>query len=320
MRRNLIVLCVLTLIGGVPFDLSAATLNGFDLRGAEVPAGRISQGGPPRDGIPALDQPRFVPASQVQGLKDEASVLGLDRNGVRKAYPIAIMNWHELVNDRFESEPVLISYCPLCGSGMAFRATIAGQARRFAVSGLLYNSDVLFYDRESESLWSQIDRRAISGPMQGERLEQIPLTLTTWAQWRAAHPDTQVLANDQGFQRNYRDDPYAGYERSRKLFFKVAARAPREYHTKERVLGIRRGQDTLALPFVELRRHGQRAFPVTVGGERLTVRWDAASSTARLIDAAGEPAVHTIAFWFAWFAFHPDTRVFRAETRAPAQP
>lgn len=308
----------------------AKTINGFDLKGASVPQREIIQGGPPRDGIPALDDPRFQSIAEAFWLNDDDPVLGLVRNGLAKAYPIAILNWHELVNDQFNDERVLVSYCPLCGTGMAFSSDIEANVAAdpetdmdadmdadsirldFGVSGLLYNSDVLFYDRQTQSLWSQIDRQAITGHYQGTRLQQLPLELTTWGQWRLRAPDTLVLSKDQGFARDYRDSPYAGYEESKRLFFRVAASIPQDYHTKERVLGIARGDQALALPFVELREQGRAEFEVTFAGAQYRVQWDAARETARLIHLDGTPAVHTIAFWFAWFAFHPATEVFKA--------
>jgi len=171
---------------------SGQELNGFDLSGALVPPRAIERGGPPRDGIPSIDQPRFVAAGQ-SGLRDSDRVLGVARNGIVRAYPVRILNWHEIVNDRLAGEPVAITYCPLCGTGMAFSARAADRELSFGVSGLLYNSDVLLYDRATGSLWSQIMSRAVTGPLRGTSLTAVPLTHTTWADWRARHPRTEVL-------------------------------------------------------------------------------------------------------------------------------
>ncbi|MEM1433538.1 MAG: DUF3179 domain-containing protein [Pseudomonadota bacterium] len=299
---------------GLSLTLEVQGLNGFDLSNLEVPRRYVSQGGPPKDGIPALDAPRFVAAPDASTwLEDEAPVLGLELRGVQKAYPLSILNWHELVNDRYGSQPVLISFCPLCGTGMGFEAALDGERLVFGVSGLVYNSDLLFYDRQSESLWSQIDRRAVSGPLRGRTLTQLPLQRMTWAQWRERYPNTVVLDREQGFSRDYSDDPYAGYEQSRRLFFKVAGRIPKDYHHKEKVVGLRRGEDRLAIPYKELRALGQPSLQVRVGDETLTIRWHDAQSTVEVLDAEGTPAVHTIAFWFAWYAFHPETRIYRAQ-------
>lgn len=161
----------------------ASLLNGFDLQGALVPAEAILPGGPPRDGIPAIDRPRFVDAAR-SGLAPKDRVLGLRLGREARAYPVRILNWHESVNDRVDGRPVAVTYCPLCGSGVAFDARVAGQEASFGVSGLLYNSDVLLYDRGTQSLWSQIMGRAISGPLKGTPLVSLPLTHTSWTDWR----------------------------------------------------------------------------------------------------------------------------------------
>ena len=291
----------------------AKTVNGFDLSGASVPASEISQGGPPRDGIPAIDQPKFVAVAEVDWLEDDALVLGLQYNDQTRAYPIEILNWHELVNDVFGDQGVLISFCPLCGTGMAFNAEVEGERLDFGVSGLLHNSDILFYDRQSDSLWSQIKREAITGRWQDIQLQQLPLEHTTWKKWREANPQSQVLDNKQGFSRNYKDDPYSGYEKTRRLFFKVAGPKRGAYHPKERVLGLVEGDQTLAIPFVELRSQAKDEFTIDFSGEPVTIVWDEDTNTATAKTEDGQIRVHTIAFWFAWSAFHPKTEVFKAD-------
>jgi len=285
--------------------LQAKEVNGFELRGASVPPSQIRHGGPPRDGIPAINEPNFVEAEQAHSL-----VLGLSFNGETRAYPIEILNWHELVNDVVGEQGILISYCPLCGTGMAFRSEIGGERLQFGVSGLLYNSDVLFYDRQSESLWSQIKRQAISGFYKETKLEQLPSEHSTWANWRRANPTTQVLDQNQGFSRNYKDDPYLGYEKTKRLFFKVAGRKRQEY---QRVLGLVDGDQALAIPFSELRKQMLDEFSLTFAGRTLTIQWDQATNTATAKGVDGQVQVHTIAFWFAWAAFHSDTAIYKAE-------
>jgi len=143
-------------------------MNGFKISDPLVPARLIQGGGPPRDGIPSIDAPRFVAADVAKNISATDRVLGLHVNNIAKAYPIRILNHHEIVNDRFATMPVAITFCPLCGTGIAFDAVVDGKARKFGVSGLLYNSDVLMYDRETESLWSQILGKAVNGPSKGQ--------------------------------------------------------------------------------------------------------------------------------------------------------
>ena len=193
---------------------------------------------------------------------------------------------------------------------MAFSTDLDGQELIFGVSGLLYNSDVLLYDRGSESLWSQLMMQAISGPMKGQRLQALPISHTSWEDWSQRHPDTLVLSTDTGFSRDYRKDPYAGYSQSKGLYFPVAARS-RQYHPKERVLGVEIDGAFKAYPFAELSRLEGGRVTDTLNGEPITVRFNAKALSAQAYDSQGAPLPATTSFWFAWYAFHPDTKVFQ---------
>ncbi len=286
----------------------AAQHNGFVLDGASVPVREIKRGGPPRDGIPAIDRPKFVPSSAARFLQPEDRVLGYaDRHGA-KAYPIRIMNWHEIVNDESGDDGLLITYCPLCGTGMAFSVV---HGKTFGVSGLLYNSDVLLYDRETESLWSQIMGRAIAGPRQGELLELVPLRPTTWDAWRSAYPDTLVLSPETGYRIDYQVDPYEGYDRSKRLMFSVSSR-DQSYHPKALVTGVVIDGKARAYPFEELAKLSEPLVE-QIGSTTIRVRYDGAAKSAwleRLDGGAATDLASVTAFWFAWYAFHPDTSVF----------
>ncbi|MBA3591616.1 DUF3179 domain-containing protein [Methylibium sp.] len=290
---------------------SAQTLNGFDLSGALVPAAAIERGGPPRDGIPAIDRPRFVAAAQA-GLREGDRVLGLVRNGIARAYPVRILNWHEIVNDRLGDEAVAVTYCPLCGTGMAFEARVAGRELVFGVSGLLYNSDVLLYDRATDSLWSQILARAVTGPLTGTALTQVPLTHTSWADWRTRHPRTEVLSTDTGHVRDYARDPYEGYDRVPRLIFDVQHRDER-LPLKAWVLGLRLNGAAKAYPFETLAQRADARGRLwdTLGGQRVEIRYDRTHRSAEAFDAKGRPLPGTMAYWFAWVAFHPRTELLK---------
>ncbi len=295
----------------------AQTLNGFDLHDSLVPPVEILAGGPPRDGIPAIDAPKFVPAGKANlGAADR--VLGLAREGVAKAYPVKILNWHEIVNDRLGDDPIAVTYCPLCGTGIAYRAQIAGKAATFGVSGLLYNSDLLLYDRSTQSLWSQILAQAVAGALKGERLAPLALTHTTWADWRARHPDTLVLSEDTGFARDYSRDPYAGYASSTRTMFPTSRQSAR-FPPKEPVLGVERNGHRKAYAFSELSKAlGERTSGTIddrLGGERLSIFFDRDHRTAHVVDGAGRELPAYVAFWFAWFAFYPDGEIYAASAR-----
>jgi hypothetical protein len=285
--------------------------NGFDVAGALVPIERIERGGPPKDGIPAIDRPRFV-AAAAAGLRADERVLGVVIDGVARAYPVRILNWHEVVNDSFGETPVAITYCPLCGTGLAFDAHVAGRVLSFGVSGLLYNSDVLLYDRATESLWSQLKQSAVTGPLKGTRLKALPLEHTGWADWLARHPQTQVLSTETGFARDYGRDPYAGYERIQRLMFEVEHRDAR-FALKEWVLGVDLDGTPKAYPFSVLERavDGQGELHDRLAGRPIIIQFDRRHRTARVLDASRRPLPGVMAFWFAWVAFHPQTEVHR---------
>ncbi len=314
-RRSVPLLMLVLLTGGIPRQahsaakLKAQVKNGFDLQGSLVPVTEIEHGGPPRDGIPALDRPQFVPAASADYLKPDDRVLGLELNGIVKAYPIRILDWHEIANDDFNGEPVVVTYCPLCGTGVAFSAEIGGSRKTFGVSGLLYNSDVLLYDRQTESLWSQLLGKAVTGPLKGTELKLIPMRHTTWRAWKREHPDTQVLDIRTGYRRNYRDTAYRGYDKSRSVMFPVSHR-DRRYHPKEQVIGIEVDRQFKAYPFVELARTSG-VIHDTINGLKIRVVFDAENASAVVFDEAGNELPGVTGFWFAWVAFHPDTDVFQ---------
>lgn len=287
-------------------------LNGFRLDDTAVPPRDIHPGGPPRDGIPAIDRPVFIPAREAMHLKPADRILGVEWLDIARAYPISILNWHEVVNDRFGDDAIVIAFCPLCGTGMAFRARIGEKDHQFGVSGLLYNSDVLLYDRQTESLWSQIMAKAISGPMRGQRLIFLPTSHTTWGEWVKRHPKSEVLSAETGYARDYGRDPYAGYRESAELMFPVAIQ-DRRLHPKEQVIGLSLGGEHKAYPFSALSRGGAKAVEDRVGAQRVRIEFDPEARTGRVFDAQGREIPSLIAFWFAWRAFHPETALYEAK-------
>lgn len=288
--------------------LGQRSAGNFDLSKHSVPLEQIVGGGPGKDGIPALLSPKFVLASGAWFLKEEDRVLGLSMGTEAKAYPIKILNWHEIVNDVIGSSSVVVTYCPLCGTGIGFDAHVNGQRSTFGVSGLLYQSDLLMYDHHTASLWSQIAMEAVAGPLTGTKLAPVFLEHTTWGEWRSAHPHTLVLSTKTGHFRNYDRDPYLGYAERRDLLFDTAHFNP-SYHPKEWVLGLEVNGVFKAYPFAELKK---LKAPLTdqVNGQTINVRFNPRAQSASVTDAAGRPLPSMMAFWFAWYAFHPDTQVF----------
>lgn len=223
-----------------------------------VPSNQIVSGGPGKDGIPALTRPRAVSAAEGDRfLARDALVLGLTLNGEARAYPHNVLWWHEIVNDVVGGMAVAVSYCPLTGSGMVYDATIEGGTREFGVSGLLFDNNLILYDRVAqESLWSQMRVEGICGPLASTAPRLLPVVQSTWEAWRALHPETTVVSFETGFRRNYGQYPYGNYDQlgDNQLLFPQSFTDPRR-PMKELVLGIAR--DGVA-----------RAYPYGVLGER----------------------------------------------------
>lgn len=140
---------------------NAKSMLGFDLSRAIIPAKEIRRGGPPPDGIPSIDEPKFTPVAEVDFLEPDDTVIAFEKDGVARAYPFRILIWHEIVNDVVADQPIAVVYCPLCGTAMVFDRRYDDQTLEFGVSGLLYNSDVLMFDRQSKSLWSQLGLKSV---------------------------------------------------------------------------------------------------------------------------------------------------------------
>jgi len=308
-RKSLVLLTALLAVTFITNSAAAASLNGFNLSQSSLPVAQIYRGGPAKDGIPVIDKPIFIAADQMRKLNANDMVLGITDGTHSKAYPIRILNWHEVVNDQLGDMPTLVTYCPLCGSGMVFERTFNGQVLDFGVSGLLYNSDVLLFDRQTDSLWSQIKKQAVTGTKQGLRLQPIAVQHTSWARWKKIHPHTQVLSFDTGYSRQYSSNPYDGYEETSATLFPVKFRAE-GFHPKQRVVGIEVNGESRAWPLVELAKAGQPLRDY-VGGKAVVVHYHSASQTAWLQDAQGKELTSVTLFWFAWAAFHDNTSVYR---------
>ena len=173
----------------------------------------ILSGGPPRDGIPSIDEPQFISIAEAEEwLADVEPVIALEINGDARAYPIQVITWHEIVNDTVGGEPVVVTFCPLCNSAIVFERRIDGEEVEFGVSGLLRNSDLIMYDRTDESLWQQFTGEGIVGNHSGKQLAFLPSGLVSFADFKNAFPDGVILSRETGFNRRYGENPYAGYD------------------------------------------------------------------------------------------------------------
>ena len=251
----------------------------------------VRSGGPPKDGIPSIDDPQFASAGATD-LDDGEPVFGLVRDGVARAYPQYVLAHHEIVNDEVAGDGVAVTYCPLTGTAQGFER---GDVE-FGVSGNLLNSNLVMYDRRGDSRWPQVLATAISGPMAGATLREFRLVWTTWGRWRAAHPDTEIMTEETGYARRYGSDPYGDYN------------PPRGYYANDR---------TLFPPLVE----DDRASPKTVVVGARTASGAAAFDKQALLDAgvltatAGETplvAVADPALRTAYVYADPDGRDVRS--------
>jgi len=234
-----------------------------------VDLNRIFSGGPAPDGIPPIDDPRFQTASTVDWLRCNEPVLSLSVNGEARAYPVQIMTWHELVNDTFGDVPVTVSFCPLCNSALAYNRQLGDRTVTFGTSGRLFNSSLVMYDRETESLWTHFNGAAVVGQLTGTQLELLPIQTTSWASFVQANPDGLVLTRDTGHNRSYGVNPYAGYDDVNTSPFLFDGESDPRLAAKERVVGIRRGGDNAAVVLEGLSAAG--VLEVEVAGELLSV-------------------------------------------------
>jgi len=286
------------------------------LKRSLIPRNEIRQGGPGKDGIPSLTEPRFLSPSKASFLKADDRVIGVAIGREARAYPLRILDWHEAVNDRMGGIPLLVTYCPLCDSAAVFdRRTSAGELQ-FGISGLLYNNNVLLYDRTEsgdESLWSQMMAQAVSGPRAGQRLKVLPCELTLWNNWKTRYPHTLVLSTDTGYRRVYSASPYAMYFRHNRLMFPIKP-IDKRLPLKTPVLGVWVGPKARAYP---LSAFDPDDKPVRLGqeldGARFTVVYDPVARSLR-VEKAGPRVRWMYAFWFAWYAFHPETDLFASST------
>ncbi|MBV0912967.1 DUF3179 domain-containing protein [Anianabacter salinae] len=271
----------------------------------------ILSGGPPKDGIPAIDDPSFIAVSEESRIAEREPVMTVEIDGqTPRAYPIRYLTWHEIVNDTVGGVPVAVTFCPLCNTGMVFDRRAAGRVLDFGVSGKLRNSDMIMYDRQTESWWQQAVGEGIVGELTGTELTQLPAWMESWEAFRTRNPNGLVM-DQPAFPRSYGANPYVGYDGSSRPFLYSGETPPH---------GIE--------PLARVVRVGARAWPLTRLSEAgaiteagVTITWEAGQASAldtreiaagrevgniRVKDASGRDVAHDIMFAFAFHAFHPD--------------
>jgi len=241
----------------------------------------------PPDGIPAIDEPKFLTTQQASWLSAREPVIAVEVDGEARAYPLQIMTWHEIVNDTIRGTPIAVTFCPLCNTALAFeRPRIDGEVTTFGTSGKLINSNLLMYDRATESLWPQVTGVALTGPQRGRELERIPAQIVAWADFQGAHPNGIVLSRDTGHDRRYGDNPYPGYDDVDKAPFLYSGEVDGRLAAVERVLGVTAGRHVVAFPYFRLEEIAQGDVSVAqaqVGGTPVVVFWK--KGTVSALDA-----------------------------------
>jgi len=269
---------------------------------------RIRGGGPPKDGIPSIDNPKFISVEDAdKWLDDDELGLAIIHKGVKRFYPFQILVWHEIVNENIAGDPVLVTYCPLCGSGIVFERTIDGEEVEFGTSGKLFNSNLVMYDRKTDTYWSQIGGRAILGPLTGMELKLFPADVTTWGEWMKVHPDSEVLSRETGSRRQYGSDPYGNYYESKRLIFPVDD-SDDSLHPKAVIFGIKINDSYKA--YSEFDVKAAKVIEDTVNGINVKVERDEAGIVTITNIETNKRIPHERDFWFAWFAFHPETKLY----------
>jgi hypothetical protein len=279
---------------GLKADLMAAIDPNFGLFlrpgvAREIRLEEIAWGGVRKDGIPALTNPKLMAAAEATYLWPNELVFGVSINGDARAYPLRIMDWHEMLNDVIGGVPVSLAYCTLCGSGILFDTRVEGHAEPFIFgsSGFLYRSNKLMYDRRTHSLWNQFTGRPVVGPLTGSGIElkTLPVAITAWADWRARHPATKVLSLETSYVRDYTPGkPYGDYFRSPGLMFPALAPDPR-LKPKDYVFALRLRGHEKAWPLA--RFAGGAVINDRIGGLDIVLVGDAATRSVRAYKAAG---------------------------------
>ena len=282
-----------------------------DFSRSSVDFAEILSGGPPKDGIPAIDDPKMIPVSSETRLSNNEPVLVLELQGqTARAWPIRYLTWHEIVNDEVGGVPVAVTFCPLCNAAMIFDRRLGGQVLSFGVSGKLRHSDLIMYDRQTESWWQQALGEGVVGNMTGKTLTQLPGWMESWGAFRARNPDGLVM-DQPNWPRSYGRNPYVGYDSTAQPFLYRGENPPHGIEPLSRVVRV-----------------GQRAWPLervagagTLTEAGVTLSWSKGQASAldsgqiaqgrdvgniRVRDTeTGRDLVHDVIFAFAFQAFHP---------------
>ncbi|MBL4758329.1 MAG: DUF3179 domain-containing protein [Rhizobiales bacterium] len=322
-----ILLAILALSGPANANPEIWQRNGWsetDFSRSSIDFSEILSGGPPKDGIPAIDDPQFVSAQSVTDLEPEEPVITLKIGDDARAYPLGILIWHEIVNDIVGGQPVTITYCPLCNSAMVFDRRVSGRVLDFGTTGKLRNSDLVMYDRQTQSWWQQFTGEAIVGTLTGVKLETIPVRLESFERFLQANPGGRVLVPNNPQMRRYGQNPYQGYDnQSRPNGYFFQGELPDYINPMARVVAIKHNGQEMAVALEMVRRDGSVNF-----GD-VTIRWIEGQNSALdasdisegrdvgniIVQVTGPDGpvdiVYDVTFAFVFHAFHPEYRILQ---------
>ena len=321
-RYYLLAVTLVVLAGGLAYafpESRRAEWPRTDFSKSSVPFDEIFSGGPPKDGIPSIDEPKFLPVAEIDNLPDEEPVVGLTIGGESKAYPLRILIWHEIVNDEIGGVPVTVTFCPLCNAAVVFDRRLGGRVLDFGTTGMLRYSDLVMYDRQTESWWQQFLGQAIVGELTGAELKMLPSRLESWSKFRARAPEGLVLVPNSPARRAYGNNPYAGYDSLAQPFL-YDGRMPEGIEPLARVVSLADRGEAWSLDL--LRREREVRL-----GDGVVIRWEPGQNSAldsRVIaDGADvgnilvrrrtadgwEDVIHFVDFAFAFHAFYPDAPI-----------
>jgi hypothetical protein len=251
-----------------------------DFTKRSIPYSDVLSGGPPKDGIPAVDDPKYVSLSEAdEWLRPIEPVVSVEVDGQGRAYPIQILMWHEIVNDNLNGDPLTVTFCPLCNTAIGFKRTVNGQVLDFGTTGRLRFSNLIMYDRQTETWWQQATGEAIVGELLGTQLEFYPATIVSWESFKSQYPEGDVLSKDTGHGRNYGRNPYFGYDDINSVpFLYRGSPTPDQLAAVDRVLTIELNEEAVAYPYTVLEEI--HVVNDTVGGENVVVFWQAGVASA----------------------------------------
>jgi hypothetical protein len=300
---------------------------GFDLSTCLIPRGPLVAAGFHKDGVRALVDPLTITAAEADTVTEQQRgkflvpsdrVVGVSINGETRAYPLRILAWHEIVNDTLGGWPIAVTYSPLCDAVVVFDRRVAGESLTFGVSGLLYNSNLLMYDRRpearGESLWCQLQCRAVAGPAAkaGQRLKVVPAALARWSEWRERHPGTHVLAADPALAKRYKREPYASYFGSDRLHFPVEPLPPDDglaMKTRVAVIGAGGERRVFLLSSIDAQADADGTWRTEIGGVPVDFAFCGSPPSVFAEAVAPETSLETFyCCWFAWYAMHPGAK------------